>query len=116
MDRQHGVVRPTETRAPSLKYDVKYIGAMLGLHMRRTFFLLQLPLFILEVIKKADSSSHEQRGGGRREYLQDDMESCLFGLLRKTSDAPRRLPCPELLMKLSGEPGHTSCNPKAGHE
>ena len=109
MDRQHGVVRPTETRAPSLKYDIKFIGAMLGLRTRRTFFLLQLLLLILEIIKQANSSSHEQRGGGRREYLQDNIESCFFGLLGKMSDAPRQRPCPGLLMKLSGEPGHTSC-------
>lgn len=107
MDRQHGVVRPTETRAPSLKYDINFTGAML--RTRRTFFLLQLLLLILEIIKQANSSSHEQRGGGRREYLQDNIESCFFGLLGKMSDAPRQRPCPGLLMKLSGEPGHTSC-------
>ena len=62
--------------------------SMLGWRIKPTFFLLKLPLLVLEVIKQADSSNHEQRRSSWREHLQDRTRNGLF-LSQKRRYAPQ---------------------------
>ena len=75
MDRPHAVGRRNETRVPVLQYGVNAFDHPY-VYRRRTLFLLQLVLFVLEVIKQADSGSNEERRSSRREHLQDRIRHC----------------------------------------